>query len=144
LGVEWDWVNLVRRPLFGLLYRPRMMDVDECGAVGGLVGRGNRSTRSKPVPVPLCPPKNPTRPDPGSNRAAAVRSQRLTARATARPSHYHWWTFVYIWRSTLQRSDWSAMLRAGSSLVRFPMRSLNLFSLPNPSIRTRPWSLLRL
>jgi hypothetical protein len=43
LGVGWDWVHLVRQPLTGLLYQPRMIDVDECGAVGGMrVGRGNR------------------------------------------------------------------------------------------------------
>jgi hypothetical protein len=43
-----------------------------------MIGKGNRSTRRKPVPVPLCPPQNPhaarTR-----TRAAAVGSQRLTA-----------------------------------------------------------------
>jgi hypothetical protein len=56
LGVGWDWVHLVRRPLTGLLYQPRIID-DECGAVGGMrIGRGNRSTRIKPAPVPLCPP----------------------------------------------------------------------------------------
>jgi hypothetical protein len=36
-----------------------MMDDDEFGAVGGMVGRGSLSTRRKPVPVPLCPPQNP-------------------------------------------------------------------------------------
>jgi hypothetical protein len=34
LGVGWDWVHLVRRPLFGLLYQPRMIDNDESVAVG--------------------------------------------------------------------------------------------------------------
>jgi hypothetical protein len=34
-----------------------MTDDDECGAVGGMSGRGNRSTRRKPAPVPLCPPQ---------------------------------------------------------------------------------------
>jgi hypothetical protein len=35
-------------------------DVDECGAVGGLsIGRGNRSSRRKPSPVPRCPPQIP-------------------------------------------------------------------------------------
>jgi hypothetical protein len=30
-------------------------------AIGGMkIGRGNRSTRRKPTPVPLCPPQNPT------------------------------------------------------------------------------------
>jgi hypothetical protein len=43
-----------------------------------MIGRGNRITRRKPAPVPLCPPQTPhaarTR-----TRAAAVGSQRLTA-----------------------------------------------------------------
>jgi hypothetical protein len=34
-----------------------MMDDDECGPVGGMIGKGNRSTRRKPAPVPLCPPQ---------------------------------------------------------------------------------------
>jgi hypothetical protein len=46
--------------------------------IGGMIGRGNRSTRRKPAPVPLCPPQTPhaarTR-----TRTAAVGSQRLTA-----------------------------------------------------------------
>jgi hypothetical protein len=25
------------------------------GEIGGMIGRGNRSTRRKPAPVPLCP-----------------------------------------------------------------------------------------
>jgi hypothetical protein len=33
------------------------MHDDECGAVGGMTGRGNRSTQRKPAPVPLCPPQ---------------------------------------------------------------------------------------
>jgi hypothetical protein len=28
----------------------------ECGAVGGIIGKGNRGTWRKPDPVPLCPP----------------------------------------------------------------------------------------
>jgi hypothetical protein len=43
-----------------------------------MIGRQKRSTRRKPAPVPLCPPRTPyaarTR-----TRAAAVGSQRLTA-----------------------------------------------------------------
>jgi hypothetical protein len=46
LGVGWDWVHLVHPPLFGLLYRPRM--IDECGAFGWVrIGRGSRSNRKK-------------------------------------------------------------------------------------------------
>jgi hypothetical protein len=49
---------LVLRPLFGLLYGPQMIDDDDCGAIGGMrIGRENRSTLRKPVPVPLCPPQ---------------------------------------------------------------------------------------
>jgi hypothetical protein len=55
---------------------PAPADYD--GETGGMIGRGNRSTRRKPAPVPFCPPQPPhaarTR-----TRAAAVGSQRLTA-----------------------------------------------------------------
>jgi hypothetical protein len=35
-------------------------DDDECEVVCGVrIGRGNRSTRRKPAPVPLCPPQIP-------------------------------------------------------------------------------------
>jgi hypothetical protein len=40
--VGWGEVrlsHLVRRPLFGLLYQPRMMDNDERGAVDGMSGK---------------------------------------------------------------------------------------------------------
>jgi hypothetical protein len=56
---------------------PAPGDYDD-GEICGIIGRGNRSTRRKPAPVPLCPPQTPhaarTR-----TRAAAVGSQRLTA-----------------------------------------------------------------
>jgi hypothetical protein len=82
--VGWDWVHLVRRPLFGLLYQPRM--IDECGVVGGMrIGRGNRSTRRKHAPVPLCPPQIPHDLTWDRTRAAAVGSRRLTAWAMAWP-----------------------------------------------------------
>jgi hypothetical protein len=48
------------------------------GEIGGMIGRGNRSTRRKPALVLLCPPQTPhaarTR-----TWAATVGSQRLTA-----------------------------------------------------------------
>jgi hypothetical protein len=84
--VGLDWVRLVLQPLFGLQYQPRMINDGDCGAIGGIkIDRGNRSTRRKPTPVPLCPPQIPqdlTRP---RTRAAAVESQRLTAWAMTRP-----------------------------------------------------------
>jgi hypothetical protein len=36
-----------------------MTDDDECGAIGGMLGRGNRSARREPAAVPLCPPQIP-------------------------------------------------------------------------------------
>jgi hypothetical protein len=35
---------------------PVLGDYDD-GEIGGMIGRGNRSTRRKPAPVPLCPPQ---------------------------------------------------------------------------------------
>jgi hypothetical protein len=33
------------------LYKPQMIDEDDCGAIGGMkIGRGNWSTRRKPAP----------------------------------------------------------------------------------------------
>jgi hypothetical protein len=59
------------------------------GEFGGMmIGRGNRSTRTKPAPVPLCPPHS-TWPRRARSRAAAVGSQRLTAWAMAQP-YLHW------------------------------------------------------
>jgi hypothetical protein len=59
---------------------------DECGTVGGVrISKGNRSTRRKPVAVPLCPQKIRHDLTWDRNRAAAVGSRRLTARAMARP-----------------------------------------------------------
>jgi hypothetical protein len=45
---------------------------------GMMIGRGNRSTRRKPAPVPLCPPQTPHAAW-MRTRATAVGSQRLTA-----------------------------------------------------------------
>jgi hypothetical protein len=78
-------VHLVRRPLTGLLYQPRMIG-DECRAVGGMsIGRGNRSTRRKPASVPLCPPQIPHDLTWARTGAVEVGSRRLTAWAMARP-----------------------------------------------------------
>jgi hypothetical protein len=59
--------------------RPIVPAPDEYdGDIGGMIGRGNRSTGRNPPSVPLCPPQTPhagrTR-----ARAAAVGSQHLTA-----------------------------------------------------------------
>jgi hypothetical protein len=81
----WDWVHLVRRPLFGLLYQPRMMDV-ECGALGGMrIDRWNRNTRRKLTLVPFCPSQMSHYLTWARTRAAKVESRRLTAWAMTRP-----------------------------------------------------------
>jgi hypothetical protein len=84
LRFEWHWVHLVRRPLFGLLYQPRMMD-DKCGSVDGMIYRRNRNTRRKPASVPLCPTQIPHDLTYARTRAAAVRIWRLPAWAMPRP-----------------------------------------------------------
>jgi hypothetical protein len=44
----------------GLVYQPQMIGDGDCGEIGGMkIGRGNRSTRRKPAPPPLCPPQIP-------------------------------------------------------------------------------------
>jgi hypothetical protein len=87
----WDSVHLVRRPLICLLLQPRMIDDDECGAVGWMrIGRGNRSIQIKSAQVPLRPPQIPHDLTWARTRPAAVGSRRLTAWAMARPVHQTW------------------------------------------------------
>jgi hypothetical protein len=38
---------------------------DACGAIGGIIGKGNGITRRKHAPVPALSATNPTRPDQG-------------------------------------------------------------------------------
>jgi hypothetical protein len=63
-----------------LLYQPKMMDDGDCGAIGGMkIGWGNRSTRKKPAPAPLCPPQIAHDQTWARTRVTVVGSQRLTA-----------------------------------------------------------------
>jgi hypothetical protein len=39
---------------------PVLGDYDDGETGGMMIGKGNRSTRRKPAPVPLCPPQAPT------------------------------------------------------------------------------------
>jgi hypothetical protein len=65
------------------------MTADDCGAISGIkIVRGNRSTRRKPAPAPLCPPQIPYDQTRARTRVAVVGNQRLTARAMARPYLY--------------------------------------------------------
>jgi hypothetical protein len=57
------------------LYKPQMIDEGDCGAIGGMkIGRGNRSTRRKHDPAPLCPPQIPLDQTRAWTQAAAVGS----------------------------------------------------------------------
>jgi hypothetical protein len=70
---------------------PAPGDYDD-GEIGRMIGRGSRSTRRKPAPVPLCSPQTPHAAR-TPTRAAAVGSQRLTASVTARPNMHIEYTF---------------------------------------------------
>jgi hypothetical protein len=62
-----------------------MIDDGDCGSIGGMkIDRGNWNTRTKPAPVPLCPPQIPYDLTQARTRAAVVGRQRLTARAMDR------------------------------------------------------------
>jgi hypothetical protein len=70
----------------GLLYQPQMIDDGDCGAVDGMkIGRGNRSTRRKLAPAPLCPPQISRDLTWARTQADEVGSQSLTACDMARP-----------------------------------------------------------
>jgi hypothetical protein len=56
----------------------------ESGAISGVTGRRNRSTRRKPAPMPLYPPQIPHDKTLARTRVAAVESRRLTAWAMSR------------------------------------------------------------
>jgi hypothetical protein len=61
----------------------------EDGEFGGMkIGRGNRTTRRKPVPVPLCPPQTPHAARTGI-RSAAVGNQRLNHLSWGTTSSYY-------------------------------------------------------
>jgi hypothetical protein len=76
----------------GLLYKPQMTDEDDCGAIGGInIDRGNRSTRRKPAPAPLCPPQIPhdqTRAWTPGRRGGKPATNRLSYGAAFWVPHY--------------------------------------------------------
>jgi hypothetical protein len=57
---------------------PAPGDYDDGETGGMMIGRGNRSIRRKPSPLPLCPPQTPHAAR-ARTRATTVGSQRLTA-----------------------------------------------------------------
>jgi hypothetical protein len=82
----------------------------EDGEFDGMNGRGNRSSRRKPAPAPLCPPQIPLDQTRDWTRDASVGSQRLTASAMARP---------------YSSVSWGNMLQDGRSRVRFLTKSVD-------------------
>jgi hypothetical protein len=74
--------TLLLRSFIGLFYSPWMVDCDDCGAISRMSSRGNRSTRRKPAPVPLCPPQIPHDLTRVRTPATAVGNRLLTAWAT--------------------------------------------------------------
>jgi hypothetical protein len=91
-GVEWDWVHLVRWPLFGQLYQPWSSHVEQpCGAVGEMRnGEENRSTHRKTGLSATLSATNLTWPEPGSNlgrcggKPATAWGMTLPAQAVSR------------------------------------------------------------
>jgi hypothetical protein len=75
--LNWSSGGGVQLGPIGTAATNRPIEADD-GEIGGMIVRGNRSTRRKFGPMPLCPPQTShaawTR-----TRAAAVGSQRLAA-----------------------------------------------------------------
>jgi hypothetical protein len=65
------------------------VDSMECHGGMVLIGERRRNWKKEPVSGLLCPPRIPHRPTRSRTRASAV---RLTAWASARPSHWHYVT----------------------------------------------------
>jgi hypothetical protein len=57
VGVEPD--PLLLQPFISLLYQPWMIDGDDCGAIGGMNGKRNWSTRRRHATMPLWPSQIP-------------------------------------------------------------------------------------
>jgi hypothetical protein len=69
------------------LHQPQVIDDGDCGAISGMkIDRGNKSTRRKSAPAPLCPPQVSHGQTRTRTRTVEVGSQRLTA-SVLRPVH---------------------------------------------------------
>jgi hypothetical protein len=55
-----------------------IMVEDRYGAIGGMIGKENRSTESKPAPVPLCPIQIPHDLNRAPIQVSAVEGRQLT------------------------------------------------------------------
>jgi hypothetical protein len=91
---------------------PAPGDYDD-GEIGGMIGRGNRSTRRKPAPVPLCPPQIPHAcpyAKPG-RRGGKPETNRLSYGTALRPMVADEVSGLNVWRvaaDILDKKSWGA------------------------------------
>jgi hypothetical protein len=82
------------------------------------IGRGNRSTRRKPSPAPLCPQQIPLDQTRDRTRAAAMSSQRLSAWAMARPWCLSFFDVSIQTRQLQGKTKWKGLGRKQSCLMK--------------------------
>jgi hypothetical protein len=106
----------------GLLYKPQMIDDGDCEAIGGMnIGRGNRSTRRKPAPAPLCPLQIPYEQTCARNPGRRGGKPALAAWAMAQPRHIVNQIFRY---ETVQSDTTVTTLRR----IQFLLKSFGIFN----------------
>jgi hypothetical protein len=102
----------------GLLCIPRMIHEGDCVVIGGANDdcRGNRSTRRKPAPAPLCPTTNPTWPGPVSNRGPQRwEASDKTAWAMVRPYFITYSVYKKIVCKEIHHVQWTSLLHSSTN-----------------------------
>jgi hypothetical protein len=83
---SFSWGTVQLSPLLQQ-YQPQVvMNDEECGAVKGMIDRGNRSTQRKPAPMLLCPPQIPHNLIRAGTRVTTAGTRWLTTWVTVLPS----------------------------------------------------------
>jgi hypothetical protein len=113
-------VHSARRPL--LAYCTCLGDCEDGEFDEMKIGRGNRSTRRKPAPAPLCPPQIPLDQTRAPTWAAAVGNQRLAASAVE----------DYIWIA------WKVQFASG---IKFPTKHIQATVFTHLLSSQNPWML---
>ena len=87
------------------LYQPRMIDDGDCGAVGGTkIGRGNRSTRRRPAPLPLYLTQIPHEQTRATDRLSYVRPRCVEiVQEVVRLRKVHYLIFALRWGPRTRR-----------------------------------------
>jgi hypothetical protein len=94
---------------------PAPGDYDD-GEFGGMFGRGNRSTRRKPAPVPLCPPQNPHDcPDANPGRRGGKPATNRLSYGTALSLPF--WIGIYKTKHTLINAFYSNAISRSMSVA---------------------------